>query len=90
MSRDADRPEPDPRAARPDRRQQAVLVVGAQDDRDAGRWLLERLEQRGLGVLVHPMRRFDDRHARAALERQQHELADRGRGRRGPSRRDRR
>ena len=30
---DADRPEPDPGAARPDRRQQGLLGVGAQDDR---------------------------------------------------------
>ena len=58
MSRGPDRPEPDPGAPRPDRRQEPCLVVGTQDDRDAGRWLLEGLEQRRLRVLVHPVCRF--------------------------------
>ena len=40
------------------------------------RWLLERLEQGGLGVLVHPVGGLDDRHARAALDRHQLEVAD--------------
>ena len=53
----ADRAQPDPCAARADGRQEPGLVVGAQDDRHAGRRLLERLEQRRLGVLVHAVRR---------------------------------
>ena len=56
----ADQPEPDPEAARPDGRQQARLVVGAQHDRHAGRRLLERLEQGRLGILVHPVGALDD------------------------------
>ena len=61
---------------RADRGQEAGLVIGAEHDRDAGRWLLERLEERGLCVLVHAMRRFHDRDASAALERQQGEVRD--------------
>ena len=46
--------------AGPDGRQEPVLVIGTQDDRDPGRRLLERLEQGALGVLVHAMGRLDD------------------------------
>src|SRR5262245_51198753 len=70
------RPEPDPLAARADRRQQPPLAVSAEDDRDAGRRLLERLEQRGLGVLVHPVGAVDDGDAPAALHRHQGQLRD--------------
>jgi hypothetical protein len=77
---DPERPQPDARAARPDRWQEALLVVGAEEDRRAGRRLLERLEQGRLGVLRHPVRRLDDRDARAALDGEQgevaHEIAD--------------
>ena len=58
----ADQPETDPEAARADRRQEAVLLVGAQHDGHA-RWrFLERLEEGRLGVLVHPLGALDDRH----------------------------
>ena len=66
-----DRPEPDPDAARPDRRQELVLAVDAEDDRHARRWLLQRLEQRRLGVLVQAIRPLDERHPRAAFDRQE-------------------
>ena len=59
-----DESEPDPRAAGSDRRQEARLAVGAQDDRDPRRRLLERLQKGGLGILVHPLGAFDDRDAR--------------------------
>ena len=53
---------------------QAVLVVGAQDERRAGGRLLERLEERRLGVVVHAMRALDERHAPAALDGHQRQL----------------
>ena len=74
MSRTPDRAEPDAGAARPDGRQQPLLVVGAQDQRGPGGRLLERLEQRRLGVVVHPVRVAEDRDPRAALDGQQREL----------------
>ncbi len=61
---------------RPNRGQEAGFVIRTEHDRDSGRWLLERLEERGLCVLVHAMRRFHDRDASAALERQQREVRD--------------
>ena len=70
-------------AARADRRQEAVLVVGAEDDRDAGGRLLERLEERGLGVVGQAVGPLDDRDARRRPRR----AAARGRERGdGPSR----
>ena len=72
----AHQPEAEAEAARPDRRQEPCLLVGAQHDRDAGRRLLERLEQRRLGVLVHPVGDLDDRHARATLDRHERQVRE--------------
>ena len=58
-----------------------VLLVRAQDDGDAGRRLLERLEQGRLGILVHPVGALDDRHPGAALDRHQRQLDDQVAGR---------
>jgi hypothetical protein len=69
-----DRTEPNPHAARPNGRQQAFLVVGTQDDRDAGGWLLEHLEERVLGVVVDAMGLLHDYHTRPALCRQECQL----------------
>ena len=66
---DGDRAEPEAGAARPDSRHQAVLVVRAEDDRHAGGRLLERLEERRLGVVAHPVGPLEDRDAGAALDR---------------------
>ena len=71
-----DGPEPDPDAARPDRGQEALLVGGREDEDGAGGRLLERLEERRLGVLGHPVRGDDDRDARAALDGHERQLAD--------------
>ena len=71
-----DEPEAEAEAARADGREEARLLVRAQDDRHAGRRLLERLEQGRLGVLVHPVGALDDRDAGAALDRHQLQLAD--------------
>ena len=76
MSRDPTSPRRMPEAARPDRREETRLLVGTQDDGDARGRLLERLEQRGLGVLVHPVGGLDDRHARAALDRHEDEVGE--------------
>ena len=49
------------------------IVRGKHDDHRVGR-LLERLEQRVLGVVVEPMRFLDERDPEATFERQQREL----------------
>ena len=71
-----DRPETDAGAARPDRREEPGLVVGAEDDRDPGRRLLERLEQRAPARPRSSMGGLDDRDPGAALERQQGKVGD--------------
>ena len=76
MSRAPTSPSRTPEAARADGRQQPRLLVGAQHDRHPARRLLERLEQRRLGVLVHPVGALDDRDPGTALDRHQRELRD--------------
>ena len=71
-----DKTESDPETARPDRREEPALGVGAQDDRHARRRFLERLQKSGLGILIHPVGTLDDRDAGAAFDRHQLELAD--------------
>ena len=51
-------------------------LVGTQDQADRRRRLLERLEERVLGVLVHPLGMFDDRDPMAAFDRQVGQLGD--------------
>ncbi len=72
----ADEPEAEAEAARSNRREEARLLVRAEEDGHAGRRLLEGLEQGRLGVLVHPVGTLDDRHACAALDRHQLQLDD--------------
>ena len=68
------------RRSRQDRRQERRRVIGAQDDARARARLLEGLEERVLGIGVHPLCGAHDRHAVAAFHRQQRqchrELAD--------------
>jgi hypothetical protein len=71
-----DETEPDAKTTRTDGRQKASLLIGAEQDRDARRRLLERLEQGRLRVLVHPVRTLDDRDTRPALDRHEQQLAD--------------
>ena len=71
-----DQPEAEAETARSNRREEARLLVRAEEDGHAGRRLLERLEQGRLGVLVHPVGTLDDRHAGAALDRHQLQLDD--------------
>ena len=77
---DGDGTEPDPGTARPDGRHQAVLVVRAEHDRHAGRRLLERLQERRLGVVAHPVGPLEDRDPGAALDGQQRRDPARGAG----------
>ena len=72
----SDEPEAYPEAARSDGRHEAGFGVRAEDDGHARRRLLERLEEGGLGVLVHPVGALDDGDPRATLGRHQHELGD--------------
>jgi len=72
----ADEPQAEPEAARSHGRQEARLLVRAEQDRDTRRWLLESLEQGRLGILVHPVRALDDGHPGTALDRHEHQLAD--------------
>ena len=76
ISRVPDGPEAQTGAARPDRGEQGLLGISAQDERHPGRWLLEGLEQGRLRVLVHAVGRFDDGDPGPALDRQQGQLAD--------------
>ncbi len=66
----------DPGTAAADGVEQQRLVVGAEHEHRAGRWLLERLEQRVLGVGVESLGRRDDGDPDAALERQQGKVGD--------------
>ena len=59
-----------------DRWQEALLVVGTQDDCGSGGRFLERLEERRLGVLGHSMGGFDDGNAHPALDGQIGEVAN--------------
>ena len=69
-----DEPKANPQAAGTDGREQPSFLVSAQDDRDAGGRFLQRLEEGGLGVLVHAIGAFDDSHAGTALDRHEREL----------------
>ena len=71
-----DEPEAESETARSNGREEARFLVRAEEDGHAGRRLLERLQQGRLGVLVHPVGALDDRHAGAALDRHQLQLAD--------------
>ena len=71
-----DRPQTDPNAARSNRRQQAFLVVGAENDGDSRGRLLEQFEERVLGVVVQPVGGLYDGHAGAALYWQKGEFRD--------------
>ena len=81
----ADGPQAEAGAARPDRREERLFGIGAQDQRHPGRRLLEGLEQGRLRVLVHAVGRLDDGDPCPALDRQQRQLADEVADPAGPS-----
>ena len=62
-------PEGDELAARADRRRQQAELVGDEHDHGVGRRLLEILEERVGGVLVHQVRAQDEVDAALGLER---------------------
>jgi hypothetical protein len=71
-----DRTQPEADTARADRGQEALLIGRGEDQHRAGGRLLERLEERRLGVLGHAIRGGDDRDPRAALDGQQRQVPD--------------
>jgi hypothetical protein len=71
-----DKTQPNAGTPRSDRRKEPRLLVGTEHDHHPCRRLLERLEQRRLGVLVHPFGTLDDRHPGPALDGHQGELRD--------------
>ena len=56
--------------------EQALLIVGAKDDRHSGWRLLEHLEKSVLGVVVEPMGRLNDDDPRPALNWKQRQFRD--------------
>ena len=73
---DAHGAQANPDATRPNRRQQALIVVGAEDDRDPRRRLFEQLEERVLGIVVEAMGLLDDRDSSPSLDGKERQLAD--------------
>ncbi len=71
---DGQRRQAEPCRAREDRGQQGRRVVGAEHQASGRTRLLQRLEQRVLGVEVEALRRGDDGHSEATLHRRQRQL----------------
>ena len=74
--RSRDRAEADADAARANRRQEPLVVRGGQDQDCVRGRLLQRLEERRLGVFGHAVGARDNRNPRAALDGQERQVAD--------------